>query len=304
MKTPAFTVNGLLKTGASAKDIAYVRDFTQVLQYFDPLQKTQFEYSFKVRASGLDPTVRVLNMDANGYATRNTRLFSARMDVFEVILKRYSSNKETARIVRALRNVSQTPMDLYFGVDSLQGQATYAFWLVFGGVKRDGKLNYVSYNVPAIMRDLLKTSGMKPPKASPGRVLNFGFDVGPKECFYKLYYLCDKPALSARWRPVITRVKRDLSGYKSFLFRSELFNASGKLLKEKLFVEFLEDVWLSPRASLDGLMQGLFATASSLGMMPTARRSESLRALKAIGGRLGLVSFEQDGTMTFYIRAK
>ncbi|MBF0386578.1 MAG: hypothetical protein HQL20_01825 [Candidatus Omnitrophica bacterium] len=302
MKDSVFSVDGFGKTGASSRDIKFVKDITQLLQYFDPLQKTYFEYSFKVRPSGLDPAVRVLNIDGNGYSNSSPNLFQARLDIFSAILKRFSNNKKAAGIVRALRKAAAFPMDLYFGVDSLAGQPTFAFWLVFGGVKRDGKLNYVRYDVPAIMRELLQAAGMVVPVIGRARVLNFGFDVGPDECFYKLYYLCDKASVSAGWGAVIGRIKKEMEGVKLFIFRSELFDREGKLRKEKLFVEFLEDIPLSSRAALNELMPGLFAVAGTQGHLPASCRAAAMRGLKAIGGRLALASFEQDGTITFYIR--
>ena len=265
---------------------------------YDPLRLTKFEFSFKMLEGRAAPTLRFLNLDADAYSCRSDALFLTRLRAFETIMQGESLPAGWPRLQAALARVAQTPMDLYFGADiSPAGTALFGFWLIFGGVKRDGKVKFCPYDLQGLITDTLSSAGLVRPKDYRPDVLNLGFDVSRNKIHYKLYYLCRELVIPGRdFSATMRSLKTALSDFRYFHFYSETYGADGVKVKEKLFVEFLEDIAGSgPRTRL--LLEALGRTEGIA--LDAALWIKILEATKA---RISLISFEGDGTLTIYLR--
>ena len=92
-------------------------ELLHILEHFDPNNLTKYEFSFKAKGSRISPELRFLNMDADAYSCKNSKIFLKRLQIFEKILERKCKNKNAKKVIAALEEVSKTPMDLYFGAD-------------------------------------------------------------------------------------------------------------------------------------------------------------------------------------------
>jgi hypothetical protein len=265
---------------------------------YDPLGLTGFEFSFKVKDKRAAPLLRFLSLDADAYSCRNEALYRTRLAAYESIMRDASLSARWPDVRAALCSVAATPVDLYFGADvSERGQAMYGFWLIFGGVKRDGVPRFCGHDVGALIDGCLKAGGFrKPPRLRPD-ILNLGFDVLRDDALYKVYYLCREPLIAGRsFSAIMRELSKKLVGFRYFHFYSETYDRDGRKVKEKLFVEFLEDIaGDTPRTRQ--LIEAL-NRVDGLNVDAGLWR----RILSQSKSRISLISFEADGTLTVYVR--
>lgn len=265
---------------------------------YDPFGKTRFEVSFKLQDRRIYHDARFLNMDGNAYSCKSQLYFLARLEIYkEIMRKRKSPRSLFDDIIKALEYISKRPMDLYFGADITDDNYLFAFWLIFGGVKRNGKVSFWPYDFEKTISRILTYIKCSPPKIIKGDILNFGFDINNKNVFYKLYYLIkDKDSYFTPFANTMKKINKGLSGYKYFYFSSHMYNKEGKCVKDKIFIEFLEDL-RGGNTHTDKVIEQILGINNS-----RIDSSKISRIIKFIDGRISLISFEVDGTVTFYIR--
>lgn len=263
----------------------------------DPFEKTKFELSFKLKNDTISNRVRFLNIDGGIYSCKSQQFFLARLEIYKEIMKNKIDNSLLPDVIQALTSISKTPMDLYFGADIKDDVFLFAFWLIFGGVKRTGEVNFWPYNFNEIVNNALTKIKFKKSMFLINDILNFGLDIDNKDVFYKLYYLLrDKESSPASFGNLIKRINRILSDFRFFYFFSRMYNKEGKCIKKKLFIEFLEDIYPNSR-KINELLGKVLEINHSRFELP-----KLFRIIKSINGRLSLISFEPYRVLTFYIR--
>lgn len=268
-----------------------------MLRRYDPLNKTKFEVSFKLINNTVPSQIRFLNMDGNVYSCKSRELFLLRLALYRKIIKNKINNPMMENIFKALENVSKTPMDLYFGVDIKDGYYLFSFWLIFGGVKRTGEVSFWPYKFDEIIDKVLFQIKFKKPRFLRKDILNLGFDVDSKNIFYKLYYLLkDKEENLFPFTNLMKRINRRLSDFKYFYFFSQMYDQKAECIKRKLFLEFLEDIYSDSKRTEEVLKKILEVSNNYFDLR------KLFKIIKLINGRISLISFEIDGTLTFYIR--
>lgn len=271
----------------------------RALHRYDPWNKTKFEVSFKVRNHTIAEIARFLSMDVGVYSCRSQLSFLARLEIYRNIIEGKLVNPRLPCLIQALAETSKTPMDLYFGADIENNRFLFAFWLIYGGIKRSGKVSFCPFNFNEIIEKVLGKIEFEPPlKSLKNTVINLGFDIDNKDIFYKFYYLLRKDSeYPASFDGLIKRIDKTFVGFSYFSFFSQMYNDKGRCCREKLFIEFLEDI--SPDSTKN---IGLLAKACE--MNNNYFELERLeRVVKLINGRISLISFEDGGELTFYIRA-
>jgi len=93
------------------------------------------------------------------------------------------------------------------------------------------------------------------------------------------------------------KVNAELSSCDFFYFYSKMYTQAGRCVKQKLFIEFLEN--LQPRSSKtrDVVNKILAITQNSLS------EKKIFKMLAAIDARISLISIEPNNVLTFYLRA-
>jgi len=266
---------------------------------YDPLDITTFEISFKIKRDNLLNQIRFLNMDGDAYSCKNPLFFLSRLRIYKKIIEGKVNNPLLTDIFKALSWVARTPMDLYFGADIKKDNYLFSFWLIFGGVKRTGEVSFWPYDFNEIVENILKIIKFKPPEFLKKEILNFGVDVDNKNLFYKLYYLIREKsnyAYLVDFNKIIRKINRALSDFKYFYFFSQMYNKKGVCFKKKLFLEFLQDIHYESEKINELLTKILKINNSHFEL------KRLLKIIKLISGRVSLISFEIDGTITFYIR--
>jgi len=219
-----------------------------ILLKFDPYNMTKFEFSFKIKNSKILKIVRFLNLDCNSYSCMNSKFYLKRLRLFDKIIQD-KSNKinldSNKKVISALKYVSNFPMDLYFGADIEDNNYLFSFWLVFGGVKKDKSVNFWPYNFVDIIKNILKLLEVKEPNIIlDNKILNFGIDIIGGKIYYKLYYLCENYSiLNSNFNTLANQIDENLTNFNYFYFLSKMYDEKGNLVKEKLFIEFLEDIY-------------------------------------------------------------
>ena len=224
-------------------------------------------------------------------------MFLERLKLYQRLMAGKIHNPLLPDLMGALADISQTPMDLYFGADIDQWSFLFAFWLIFGGVKRSGEVSFWRYDFERIIKDTLGKIRFKGPGRIRKDILNLGFDIDDKDIFYKIYFLCREKVLpKSNFTALMKRINRNLAGFKYFYFISQMYDKDGDCVKEKLFTEFLEDIYPGSERSEQLLARVIRISGSGPG---PARLP---KVIASIGGRISLISFENDATLTFYIR--
>ena len=140
-------------------------------------------------------------------------------------------------------------------------------------------------------------AGSISPKNLRKDILNLGFDVDNKNLFYKLYYLLrDKKEYLSPFANLMKRINRKLLDFKYFYFFSKMYDRRGYCCKDKLFIEFLEDIYSNSK-KIDGLLTKVLAVNNN-----HFELQRLLKIIRLMDGRISLISFEPGGFLTFYIR--
>ena len=150
----------------------------------DPENLTTFEVSFKIKNGRIPKELRFLNFDASAYSSSSSAGFLKRLDLFREIMSGKIKNNNLNKVFQALEEVALTPVDLYFGADVKENNYLFAFWLIFGGVKKDGKVEFWPYDTARVIKKILKRIGGEIPQLKSD-ILNFGLDIENKELFFK-----------------------------------------------------------------------------------------------------------------------
>jgi len=275
----------------------------------DPKNLTKFEISFKIKNGKISKEFRFLNFDASAYSSFNTSGFLKRLKLFRQIMEGKTRNTQKEKVFKSLEEVSATPVDLYFGADIKDDKYLFAFWLIFGGVQKDGRVEFRPYNTDEIIRKILKKIGGRVPKLriqqahhKRSDMLNFGFDLDKQNLFFKIYWLHNfsKNGMLAdeAFSSKIKRIRKSLANWRYFTFISEKYNLEGRCQYKKLFTEFLDPI-NAQYENLEDFLKTILDLAGSefdIGRL--------LEIIKSINGRIALVSFEVDDTLTFYMRPK
>lgn len=265
----------------------------------DPKDLTKFEASFKIKNGKIPRELRFLNFDANAYSSHGTDNFLKRLNLFREIMEEGTKNKQKELLFEALEDSSITPVDLYFGADIKDKNYLFAFWLIFGGVKKDGSVEFCPYNTNKIIKKILKKIGARTPKLKSD-ILNFGLDIDNKDLFFKIYWLHnfskDAVLTDETFAPKIKEIRKSLAGWRYFTFISKKYNLEGKCQYKKLFTEFLDPID-TRYEKLEGFLKIILRLADS-----KSDCQRLLKIIKSTGGKIALVSFELDDTLTFYIR--
>jgi len=271
---------------------------------FDPLKKTQFELSFKVREDILNRgEIRLLNLDINTYSCRSQELYLLRLAAYKKIIYSRTHNPQKEKIFSILESISNMPLDLYAGADIQDDNFLFAFWLILGGVKKDGTISYAKH-AGKIFDKVFSAIGIKPRFAVRSRdILNIGFDIGGKDIFYKIYYFLNKNTQQFVSEKELEKTKKISaflgSGKRHWFFISERYKikkSAEKSIRKKIYLEFLDDILTKDKQTLD-LLAGIFKI---IGCPYGA--ADLKKFLGALDARIAIIAFESDGTVTFYIR--
>lgn len=278
--------------------------FFNELIKFDPLDKTQFELSFKVREDILNRgEIRLLNLDSNAYSCRNQELYLLRLASYEMIMKDRVFNPQKEKILSILESISNMPLDLYAGVDIQDSNFLFAFWLILGGVKKDGSISYAKH-AKKIFNKVFNSIGVRPQfVVRPKDILNLGFDIDRNDAFYKIYYFLNKNTQHLVSKQELDKTKR-ISVFlgpnrRHWFFISERYKigiSAKKLIRKKVYLEFLDIVHTKDKQTFD-LLAEIFKI---IGCPYNAMDLKLF--LGALDARIVIIAFETDGTVTFYIR--
>ncbi|MBM3245849.1 MAG: hypothetical protein FJZ13_00765 [Candidatus Omnitrophica bacterium] len=261
----------------------------------DPYKLTEFEVSFKLKGDRLIEGARFLHFDYNLYSCVNPYLFKKRVGLFKDIVTGKVSNKSVAGVFDYLDGISKTPVDLYFGCDVNGKQYLFAFWLILAGVNSKKEIS-VNPNARAIFKKAVLDLGLKI-NMSRKQILNIGFDLGTKEAFLKTYYFYnDSLILNKRFAAILESAKKLFDGYQYFVFLSDKFNHKSQNVFQKLYFEFLDNASVSNKESAKMLNLILKVCGSPF----DARRLRSI--ISGTGGRISIIAFGSDSSLTFYIR--
>ncbi len=263
----------------------------------DYQQKIKWEISLKLKKNKIIKTARFLSMDGKAYSYRSEKLFLERLEIYNKIMNKKINKNSKDKIIACLLEFSKTPMDLYFGADIKNNNYLFSFWFIFGGVKSPTDISFCSYNFNKLIKKSLKTINLKKPKKIGKDILNFGFDVNNQNIFYKIYYLSrGKMILNNIFTNLMSQINKKLIDYDYFYFFSELYDKNGKCLKKKAFIEFFDKIYVNRQDFPEFLEKILKITKSDY------KLSKLSKTFQTIGGRISLISFELDNTVTFYIR--
>lgn len=279
-----------------------VISFFNELAKIDPLGLTHFELSFKANKNIIERgKIRILNLDAKAYSYLNEKNYLQRLDSYFSICKKKISNPVLINLFNALRSVSATPLDVYLGADIKNNDYLLAFWLIFGGVKRNGRINFIS-NSDAAISKVFNNLNIKKLFSGNKKILNLGFDIDNKSLFYKIYYFLDKNNLNEAGQSGRRKIKEiiDFLGneHRYWFFISERYKVGAKNMgRKKVYVEFLDDIATGDEKTLPLLRKLLGIMGCNLSFVWLKGILSSIPE-----GKIVILAFEPDGTTTFYIR--
>lgn len=290
-----FVKNYLNAIKASPKTTKTTLSLVDTLINNDPYRLTEFEVSFKIKGDKISDYARLLHFDYNLYSCVNSYLYLKRLGLFESIIKSKLQGKFIINAFDSLRLVAETPLDLYFGFDTKDNEYLFAFWLILGGMHRNGMLS-INPNSKKILTNVSKRLNIKI-KIPKQKILNIGLDLGSKGFFLKLYYLYDKYLLfDTKLLTLIRAAQKRLSPYKHFIFVSDKLNSKSQIIFKKVYFEFLEDI--SPKnRELSEILHSILKIGGS-----EFDEYRLFSIIKKINGRISMVAFGSDSSITFYIR--
>jgi hypothetical protein len=287
----------LNKINASQKTQSNALNFLKILIEADPLRLTKFEISFKIQKNGeIKRELRLLMIDSMAYSYSSPSLYLWRLNLYRKIIKEKIKNPQQDKVFEALSSVAKTPLDLYFGSDIKNSNYLFAFWLILGGITPDGKINFSLFS-KKIIRNIFSKLEIHPPfPLNPRKILNLGFDIANENLFYKIYYLVSKreKIFSSEIKRISQLFKEDL---RYWFYVSEIYDLkTNQCQRRKLFLEFLDN--LDTRAKKTKEILKKILTLSN----PQSNLSRIYEIVNSLRGKLYIISFEKDGTLTFYIR--
>ena len=294
--------------GASGLTRKRTLSLISLLRNCDPYHKTKFEASFKLSKSKACPCARITNLDVAGYARISNKLFALRLNIYKEIIKRFGPVRNIECIFTALAVFLDNPLDIYFGADIQDKLAIFNIWLKFGNMRKNGDIQIFT-DGHKIVKQLLKAIGfsmppymanpkLRPPEIRGGELFFAGLDLENKGLLFKLYYIIKKKDIvSARFASIIKYLDSNLSQLRYKCAYVYTFNRRGDCVKEKLCLEFQESIYFRKEN-----LKRIFPLFSAI----IDYKPESLMKLFETadmpdGVRLSIISFELDGTPTFYL---
>jgi hypothetical protein len=266
----------------------------------DPFGLTQFELSFKVNKDIEKGKLRILNLDGEAYSYASKESYLKRLNEYYSLVKKHNSNPFLVKLFHSLKSIANNPLDVYIGADIERNKHLFAFWLIFGGVQKNGKINF-NRDCNRMMGQIFDNLKIKPNFKITKDILNLGFDIDDKSFFYKIYYFLNKDNhkfLSKNEKSKISRITDFLGDkYRYWFFISERFKIGKKELnRKKIYLEFLDDIKMEDDKTFD-LIRDLFKI---INCKYNIERLKSI--LKNINGKVVIFAFENNGTVTFYLR--
>ncbi len=304
LKTEKNLIKFAKKTNVSEKAKNNLLWFFREIIADDSLEKTEFELSFKVKRDILNKgEIRLLNIDAGSYAYSNEANFLKRLLLYKKIVWNKTSCEKKKEIFSALESIAKTPLDLYGGADIDEDTISFAFWLILGGVEKSGKIKFIK-NADVVLGKIFKALQIPPAfEVDAGDVLNVGFDLENKAAFYKIYYILNKKTekfINKKQRDIVASLGVRLNGLmKHWFFVSERYiidETSDTLGRKKIYLEFLEPVLTSKKTTYK-LLEDIFKIVGC----PCEMKS-LWEYISVLEGKIVIIAFEKDGTVTFYIR--
>lgn len=294
-------VNFLDASDISGKTKKNTLSFAKKIIAEDPSCLTHFELSFKINKDLLEgEKVRLLSLDGKGYSYKSSAAFLDRIKKYDSIIGNKTKNNKN-KLLKSLRSVAKTPVDLYFGADIKDDRHLFAFWLIFGGAKKDGKISFTK-NASRIIDNIFSSLKVAPEfKVRNEDILNLGFDLDERSIFYKIYYFLNKNNYLLLDRSERKKIRAiiDLLGaeHKYWFFISERYEIGEKKTnRKKLYLEFLDDLGTQDEKNYP-LMEKIMRIVGC--QFKIEKLKEMLRVMEA---KIVILAFESDGTMTFYIR--
>jgi len=133
-------------------------------------------------------------------------------------------------------------MDLYIGFDAKNDDVLFAFWLIFGGVKRTGRISFWPYDFGSILNNFFERAGFRKPGSVKKDILNLGVDIGKADSFYKIYYLCRERVIpNSDFTALMKNLNESFRGFSDIRLATVL----GGLITSILFATFLFLQWVS-----------------------------------------------------------
>ncbi len=305
LKTKKNLLKFMKAFAASAETKKNLMWFFRQLVDRDTSEKTEFELSFKVKDDVLHKgEIRLLNIDARGYSYQDELSFLERLLFYKKMMWGKTTCERKKQIFSALETVAKTPLDLYGGADIFGKKFSFAFWLILGGVEQSGKISFVR-NADKILKNIFDALEIRPTYAvSAGDILNLGFDLEEKSAFYKIYYILNgetEKFINEREKKVTLELGRLLGkSIKHWFFVSERYIIDETTKKgpgrRKIYLEFLDLVPTAEEKTFT-LMAKIFKLVGCPIQLSLLRNY-----LGAVDGRIVIIAFEEDGTVTFYIR--
>lgn len=292
------------KVGASEDTMRNLFWFYEQIVAGDILGKTEFELSFKVRDEFLHKgEMRLLNIDAEGYSYKDEVSFLKRLLFYKKIMWSRTLCEKKRQIFSALETVAKTPLDLYGGCDIFGNKFLFAFWLILGGVEQTGKISFIK-NADKVLKRLFDALEITPLyEVDAGDILNVGFDLEKKDAFYKIYYILNKKTerfINDREKGVTVKLGKLLgNSIKHWFFVSERYKigkASKNPGRRKIYLEFLQPVFTAEDKTYE-LMAKIFDIVGC-----PFEISQLKKYMSILDARIVIIAFEEDGTVTFYIR--
>ena len=275
--------------------------FLKKLIKLDPQCLTKFELSFKVNHTlNKDEGIRVLNLDSKAYSYTDNGAYLKRLGQYQSIVNDKIKNPFQEKLFSALASIADTPIDLYLGGDFHENSYLFAFWLILGGAKRNGKIKIMK-NSDLLIKRLFTSLNITPTFKITKDILNIGFDINDSDFFYKIYYFLNKEnyqSISTAQRKWLKKFIDFLGDkYKYWFFISERYRLGDEGIgRKKLYLEFLTDLGTKEKRT-HKIIAELFKIVNC-----HFKISELTSILNSIDGNIIILAFEPDGTTTFYIR--
>jgi hypothetical protein len=260
----------------------------------DYQQKIKWEVSLKIKKNKIIKTARFLSMDGKSYSYKSEKLFLERLEIYNKIMNKKINNVSKDRAIACLLEFSKTTTGLDFGADIKDNNYLFSFWLIFGVDNRYTDISFLPYNFNKLVEKPFKIISFFKKRRN---IVHFGINVNNQNIFYEIYFLFKKETiLNNIFTNLIREIKKNFTNYNCFYFFSELYDKNGKCLKKKIFIEFFDKIYTNKQDFPKILEKTLKIVQCEYKLL------KLIKTFQIIGGRISLISFELDNTLTFYIR--
>ncbi len=277
---------------ASEKTRKNTLSIVKMLSHADPLRKTKYEASFKIKNNKILPISGFTNIDANCYSCKSKQDFLLRLHLYEKIIRHKIKNPLLRDAILALREVSETPMDLYFGAYIDISGFLFSFCLIFGGTDKNGIVTYWPYDINKMILNILKKMGLKPPATLKKNIFHMSINISEHDIYYELYY--EKVPIERIFEPQIKKIKDNFADCQHHFCSSQAFNKKGVCTGQKLFL-YIPNGFNTNTKSLNKLLKKVNGVGK-INLEPKGL----LKALASVKGEINLLGFEPGNAINFY----